>query len=33
VRVDLIEHHLGHAVKDPNGRAYHRTFHIADRVA
>jgi integrase len=32
VRVDLIEHQLGHAVKDPNGRAYNRTSHIAERV-
>jgi len=32
MRVDLIEHQLGHAVKDPNGRAYNRTSHIADRV-
>lgn len=32
VRVDLIEHQLGHAVKDPNGRAYNRTSHIADRI-
>jgi integrase len=31
VRVDLIEHQLAHAVKDPNGRAYNRTAHLADR--
>jgi integrase len=24
-RIDLIEHQLSHAVKDPNGRAYDRT--------
>jgi integrase len=33
VRVDLIEHQLGHAVKDPNGRAYNRTAFISDRAA
>jgi len=33
VRVDLIEHQLGHAVKDPNGRAYNRTAFLPDRVA
>jgi integrase len=27
-RVDLIEHQLAHAVKDPNGRAYNRTAHL-----
>jgi integrase len=32
-RVDLIEHQLGHAVKDPNGRAYNRTAFLADRIA
>jgi len=26
-RVDLIEHQLAHAVKDPHGRAYNRTAH------
>jgi integrase len=31
-RVDLIEHQLGHAVRDPNGRAYNRTAFIAERV-
>jgi integrase len=31
-RVDLIEHQLGHAVKDPNGRAYNRTTFLAERV-
>lgn len=30
-RVDFIEHQLAHAVKDPNGRAYNRTAHLADR--
>ena len=32
-RVDLIEHQLAHAVKDPNGRAYNRTAHLPARVA
>jgi hypothetical protein len=27
----LIEHQLAHAVKDPNGRAYNRTAHLAER--
>jgi integrase len=31
VRVDLIEHQLAHAVKDPNGRAYNRTSHLPER--
>ena len=31
-RVDLIEHQLGHAVKDPNGRAYNRTAFLPERV-
>jgi integrase len=31
-RVDLIEHQLGHAVKDPNGRAYNRTSFLAERT-
>jgi integrase len=30
-RVDLIEHQLAHAVRDPNGRAYNRTSFIAER--
>ncbi|MBW2186129.1 MAG: site-specific integrase, partial [Deltaproteobacteria bacterium] len=30
-RVDLIEHQLAHAVKDPNGRAYNRTSHLEGR--
>jgi integrase len=31
-RVDLIEHQLAHAVKDPLGRAYNRTAHLSERV-
>ncbi|MCV6625648.1 MAG: site-specific integrase, partial [Cellvibrionaceae bacterium] len=31
-RADWIEHQLAHAVKDPNGRAYNRTTHLAQRV-
>lgn len=31
VRVDLIEHQLGHIVKDPNGRAYNRTTFLKHR--
>ncbi len=31
VRIDLVEHQLGHAVKDPLGRAYNRTSHFAER--
>jgi hypothetical protein len=30
-RVDLIEHQLAHAVKDPTGRAYNRTSHLPAR--
>jgi integrase len=30
-RVDLVEHQLAHAVKDPNGRAYNRTAHLPAR--
>lgn len=30
-RPDYIEHQLAHAVKDPNGRAYNRTSHLAER--
>lgn len=30
-RVDLIEHQLAHAVRDPNGRAYNRTTHLPAR--
>ena len=32
-RVDLIEHQLGHAVKDANGNAYNRTAHLLARRA
>lgn len=31
VRPDFIEHQLAHAVRDPNGRAYNRTAHKAER--
>ena len=31
MRPDLIEHQLAHAVRDPNGRAYNRTAHLAER--
>lgn len=31
VRPDFIEHQLAHAVKDPLGRAYNRTTHLAER--
>lgn len=30
-RVDVIEHQLAHAVKDPLGRAYNRTAFLAER--
>lgn len=30
-RVDLIEHQLGHVVRDPLGRAYNRTSHRPER--
>lgn len=30
---DLLEHQLGHCVKDPNGRAYNRTSFIKERQA
>jgi integrase len=30
-RPDLIEHQLAHAVRDPLGRAYNRTAHLAER--
>lgn len=30
-RPDFIEHQLAHTVKDPNGRAYNRTAHLAER--
>ncbi|WP_164271851.1 integrase arm-type DNA-binding domain-containing protein [Stenotrophomonas sp. B1-1] len=31
-RPDYIEHQLAHAVRDPNGRAYNRTAHLAERA-
>jgi integrase len=31
IRPDFIEHQLSHAVRDPNGRAYNRTSHLAER--
>src|SRR5512136_2998905 len=31
VQPDYIEHQLAHAVRDPNGRAYNRTAHLAER--
>ena len=31
VRPDYIEHHLAHAVRDPNGRAYNRTAYLPER--
>lgn len=31
-RPDFIEHQLAHAVRDPNGRAYNRTAHLAERA-
>ena len=30
-RPDYIEHQLAHAVRDPLGRAYNRTAHLAER--
>jgi integrase len=33
VRPDIIEHQLGHAVRDPNGRAYNRTKFLPERRA
>lgn len=30
-RYDLIEHQLAHMVRDPNGQAYNRTQHLAER--
>jgi len=29
-RPDFIEHQLAHAVRNPNGRAYNRTAHLAE---
>lgn len=31
VRPEYIEHQLGHAVRDPNGRAYNRTSFLSER--
>lgn len=31
-RYDIIEHQLAHNVRDPNGRAYNRTAHLAERT-
>jgi integrase len=31
IRPDFIEHQLAHTVRDPNGRAYNRTSHLAER--
>jgi integrase len=31
IRPDIIEHQLAHAVRDPLGRAYNRTAHLAER--
>jgi len=33
IRPDYIEHQLAHAVRDPLGRAYNRTSHLAERRA
>ena len=30
-RPEIIEHQLAHQVRDPNGRAYNRTAHLAER--
>jgi integrase len=30
-RPDFIEHQLAHAVRDPLGRGYNRTAHLAER--
>ena len=30
-RPDFIDHQLAHVVRDPNGRAYNRTAHLAER--
>ena len=29
--LDLIEHQLAHAVRDPNGRAYNRTAYLPEQ--
>ena len=31
-RPEIIEHQLAHVVKDPLGRAYNRTAHLAERI-
>jgi hypothetical protein len=31
-RPDIIEHQLAHQVRDPLGRAYNRTSHLAERM-
>ena len=31
IRPDIIEHQLGHSIKDPLGRAYNRTTFLAER--
>jgi integrase len=31
IRPDFIEQQLAHALRDPNGRAYNRTAHLAER--
>jgi integrase len=31
-RYELIEHQLAHTLRDPNGRAYNRTAHLAERT-
>ena len=30
-RPNFIQHHLAHAVRDPNGRAYNRTAYLPER--
>ena len=30
-RYDIIEQQLAHMVRDPNGRAYNRTVHLAEK--
>ena len=32
-RIELVEHQLAHAVRDPLGRAYNRTKHLPERRA
>ena len=31
IRIEVIEHQLAHAVRDPLGRAYNRTTHLPER--